>query len=139
MKDCQAISPEVAQLLVRLGAFLDHAEESLAQARPEALVEAAGRCAQLCRELRRVGHAEWPSAERRRVMLGSLAARSAALQQAIGRAQARMEREIELLLAAGPAPAAIAQIPQPAAAYSPLTYDAGGLKTRGRGTGSTYA
>ena len=128
---------DLARLLSRLSVFLDGAEEALSKARPEDVAQTAGQWAQLCRELRRVDDRHWPSPEHRAAVLGSMATRTAALQQAIVRAQARMEREIKTLAqaqsSAGSAP------PWAGTALQPLTYDAGGTRTGASTTSGTYA
>lgn len=137
MNDTAALSPETARLLSRLSFFLDEAEAALAQAEPERVVQASGAWAQVCRELRQLPQAHWPSNEVRSALIGEMATRVAALQQAVVRAQARLGRGLELLM--GDTVGLGAQgLPASRAGAAP-GYNAGGYHSVMRRTGGTYA
>ena len=91
------LTPELARLVARLWTFLNEAEHAMATAQPDQVVQVAGHWTQLCRELRRVPEAHWPSAAFRTELLRTAAMRVAALQQAVGRAQTRIARELAML------------------------------------------
>ncbi len=135
-----ALHPEWARLMARLAAFLDEAELAMATAQPQQLVQAGSAWAQLCRELRRLPDAQCPSPAIRKEVLGKAAMRIAALQQATGRAQASITRELTML-AQPEGSGAVAGEPGTASATGVAaaagTYDAtGGRHTWARSAGA---
>jgi len=93
-----ALDEGLAGLLARLRTFLDEAEDALLRMEPDWIAQAAPRWTLLARELRMVHDADWPAPAVRVAVLGQLASRTAALQQAVGRAQVRNQRELGALL-----------------------------------------
>lgn len=132
--------PDLAHLLARFSAFLDGAEDALKAARPEEVVQATGEWARLCRELRRVSDDQWPSAEHRVAIMGQMATRTAALQQAVVRALARLERELNVLEgSAGAGPSGEGDAAWRMKLLTNLTYDSVGGRPARISTGRTYA
>jgi hypothetical protein len=137
MNSSAALTPETARLLSRLSFFLDEAEAALAQAEPERVVQSSGAWAQVFRELRQLPPAHWPSNEVRSALIGEMATRVAALQQAVVRAQARLGRGLDLLMGDGAGLSAqglASTRPAPAPGYN-----AGGYHSAMSRTGGTYA
>ena len=140
MTSAADVRSDLARLLARFSAFLDGAEESLKTARPEEVAQAAGEWTQLCRELRRVSDDQWPSADHRVAVLGRMATRTAALQQAAVRAMARLDREMKLLEGTSTTEG-VAEVDSTwrTKTLSNLTYDAVGGRPALVSTGRTYA
>ena len=139
MRPAAATNPELALILERLSVFLDGAEEALSQARPEDVVQVGGTWAALCRDLRRVEAGQWPSADHRLATLGRLVTRTAALQQAIVRAQARLERELQCLREAADEPRTADDSVRRSPVLPVTTYDSAGVRRPGLLTNGTYA
>lgn len=81
--------------------LLTQAEEALVLREPERLTVLVPQLARVCRVLRSAPLTQWPSSHHRVMVLGGIATRVAALQQAVARAQNALGRELGVLMPRG--------------------------------------